>query len=916
MEKLFSKKLLVILPLLFLIFISVPNFAFSQTQTGYCESESNAYSSLCGAATTRRDCEARGILSDCIWVVKPEGEAEAEGTSTFCPGAQFWDVGKWLKCILEFVGSLLVKGPLFIIALMGLILSFVTGFLLYFFQSLAGLLIFYSLKATSDISRLGFADLINEVRELAILFLFLYLAIIGLATILRVHEYEFRKNLVPLIVVALLINFTTPIVQLVVDVGNSLTSSILGWGDIVVKSPEGAVKFQIVSVGDVLAPAENMLQRFGAMALLDGNFFGNFQVNMGTLIGYSATGYVTSLLFLIFLIVIFTYGLVYFMRIIYIWLLAIIAPIAFVNAVFKTKETKAIFVGPLGWDKWWASLLEWSFMGVGLAFWLALAMKLKDTSIMVGALGNFEYLGPGSYIPSSANTIEAVVGNTPGFTSLGDSVGIVFTYLAPLIALFLGISSAPGMMGEIAGKFADRAKRFVTGVAARTATSVGAGAIAGIKKLPGSMAGSMAGGAKVGWEKGKELGGKKIGSRGETLGGIVGGLGGAILGLGKGVGGTWARAGRRGVGKGFEEMVKPIPEEIREEITLPPSVRKLFRDTKEGAEKFIEEVYKKEGPKGVERAVTSKLSAGVTKKAGLDKLLAENKVSEELVGNREGQKIMSLAYEQAKKFGDKAKMGKLERMTILTQGAEPGKTMLGKTPEEIIKSVKTAGDVKDLAKGWERDPGAIAEAVNSWGGPQLGAAAEVFGKDFTEQYTIRAEAVGIENLMDINPRAALYLAGNAAQDLGLKSPTGLGREDIRKRIRINRLLQREPELSILYNYRRARIGYEKEREKFMSAKSMVERAGETAPPDLINAIANLQQEINKTEVAAARYQVANIESVPARKSKWEEIERLMPLPEGGQPPRAARPSPPMPTPPPPPPPPPPPKPVPGAPGVT
>jgi len=909
MEKLFSKKLLVILPLLFLIFISVPNFAFSQTQTGRCLSRYNIDPLPCFEATTRGDCEAMSTSNDCFWT-----EGEAEETSTFCPGAHFWDVGKWLKCILEFVGSLLVKGPLFIIALMGLILSFVTGFLLYFFQSLAGLLIFYSLKATSDINRLGFADLINEVRELAILFLFLYLAIIGLATILRVHEYEFRKNLVPLIVVALLINFTTPIVQLVVDVGNSLTSSILGWGDIVVKSPEGAVKFQIVSVGDVLAPAENMLQRFGAMALLDGNFFGNFQVNMGTLIGYSATGYVTSLLFLIFLIVIFTYGLVYFMRIIYIWLLAIIAPIAFVNAVFKTKETKAIFVGPLGWDKWWASLLEWSFMGVGLAFWLALAMKLKDTSIMVGALGNFEYLGPGSYIPSSANTIEAVVGNTAGFTSLGDSVGIVFTYLAPLTALFLGISSAPGMMGEIAGKFADRAKRFVTGVAARTATSAGAGAIAGIKKLPGSMAG----GAKVGWEKGKELGGKKLGlgREGGALGGIVGGLGGAMLGFGKGVGGTWARAGRRGVGKGFEEMVKPIPEEIREEITLPPSVRKLFRDTKEGAEKFIEEVYKKEGPKGVERAVTSKLSAGVTKKAGLDKLLAENKVSEKLVGNREGQKIMSLAYEQAKKFGDKAKMGKLERMTILTQGAEPGKTMLGKTPEKIIKSVKTAGDVKDLAKGWERDPGAIAEAVNSWGGPQLGAAAEVFGKDFTEQYTIRAEAVGIENLMDINPRAALYLAGNAAQDLGLKSPTGLGREDIRKRIRINRLLQREPELSILYNYRRARIGYEKEREKFMSAKSMVERAGETAPPDLINAIANLQQEINKTEVAAARYQVANIESVPARKSKWEEIERLMPLPEGGQPPRAARPSPPMPTPPPPPPPPPPPKPVPGAPGVT
>ena len=907
MEKLFSKKLLVILPLLFLIFISVPNFAFSQTQTGSCVPGRSMHPSSCFAATTREDCEAVGTPGDCIWV-----EAEAEETSTFCPGAQFWDVGKWLKCILEFVGSLLVKGPLFIIALMGLILSFVTGFLLYFFQSLAGLLIFYSLKATSDISQLGFALLIDRVRELAILFLFLYLAIIGLATILRVHEYEFRKNLVPLIVVALLINFTTPIVQLVVDVGNSLTSSILGWEGIAVKSPEGAVKFQIVSVGDVLAPAENMLQRFGTMALLDGNFFGNFKVNMGTLIGYSATGYVTSLLFLIFLIVIFTYGLVYFMRIIYIWLLAIIAPIAFVNAVFKTKETKAIFVGPLGWDKWWASLLEWSFMGVGLAFWLALAMKLKDTSIMMGALGNFEYLGPGDYISSSANTIGAVVGNTPGFTSLGDSVGIVFTYLAPLIALFLGISSAPGMMGEIAGKFADRAKRFVTGVAARTATSAGAGAIAGIKKLPGSMAG----GAKVGWEKGKELGGKKLGSEGGTLGGIVGGLGGAMLGFGKGVGGTWARAGRRGVGKGFEEMVKPIPEEIREEITLPPSVRKLFRDTKEGAEKFIEEVYKKEGPKGVERAVTSKLSAGVTKKAGLDKLLAENKVSEKLVGNREGQKIMSLAYEQAKKFGDKAKMGKLERMTILTQGAEPGKTMLGKTPEKIIKSVKTAGDVKDLAKGWERDPGAIAEAVNSWGGPQLGAAAEVFGKDFTEQYTIRAEAVGIENLMDINPRAALYLAGNAAQDLGLKSPTGLGREDIRKRIRINRLLQREPELSILYNYRRARIGYEKEREKFMSAKSMVERAGETAPPDIINAIANLQQEINKTEVAAARYQVANIESVPARKSKWEEIERLMPLPEGGQPPRAARPSPPMPTPPPPPPPPPPPKPVPGAPGVT
>jgi hypothetical protein len=105
----------------------------------------------------------------------------------------------------------------------------------------------------------------NFSRDFANLFFLLALAFIGLATVLRIREYEMKKALPTLIIIALLINFTPVIVGFVVDMGNLLTKFFLDHAG------------SIDTLGDTLNMATGYLSNSLARLFLeDGHFFEKF----------------------------------------------------------------------------------------------------------------------------------------------------------------------------------------------------------------------------------------------------------------------------------------------------------------------------------------------------------------------------------------------------------------------------------------------------------------------------------------------------------------------------------------------------------------------------------------------------------------------------------------------------------------
>ena len=761
MGKLFFKNKKILFLLGFVLFLSliIPHFALA-IDCGTCD----IYGAGCNPG-----CES----SVDAWGVCTCNEITTiEETSNFCPGALPFVSWAWWKCILEFIASLPFKIPFFFVAGLGIALAILGGLLLLFLQGIAGQLIYYSLNLTSKVP-FNIATIAGEVRNLALQLLFLFLAIIGLATILKIQEYQFRKALVPLIVVALLINFSTPIVVAIVNIGNSLTNAFFTWGEIT-PGPD----LRIIEPSELLDTIKTGLKALVLITLQNGKFFEHIDESIIQLTSLAAIGFIIALFYIAAALVIAIFGLIFFMRVVFIWLLIIIAPIAFVTAIFKTKEIKAILPGPLNWDTWWEWLLEWSFMGVGLALWLALAMKLKVAG---------KVLFP--YIPPSDLPLEISGGV---YQDMVKTVfGNMFGYLAALVALWIGVTTAPGMMGQMTSQAFGKAKGFVTAVAAGGAIAMGAGAIAGFKGGFGNQ-----------WKK--RLEGLKEGEKpsvGKTLKAGVSGVG---AGLSSGL----ATMTRRGLGEGLAGIAKPIPAEIKKEAA-PFWLKREFITGKEEAKKYVEESYEREGPKGVENIVKSKSVTDELRIAALNKLLEEKKVSKELVENPEGQRIILSDYEETARLGNTKKTAKMERAAlslgedfgeiarktgIYTDDKEKKDKAMGidTYTKKIIASVKTAGDVEELQKSWwdeKENPGAMDTAEKFWTGNQWAAAGREFGKDIVDALESTIDKLRefkknnnedrYKDFVRQRPGLARYSETGAAQELGFSSFYDLAPEAIK-----------------------------------------------------------------------------------------------------------------------------------------
>jgi hypothetical protein len=269
---------------------------------------------------------------------------------------------------------------------------------------------FISLPYTSEgIVEIGW-PLCRDFANMAII---VFLVIIGLATALRIRDYEAKKALPVLIIVALLVNFSPVICGFFIDAANIVMNWFL----------EG-----IKNVSDTYGHFFNLGK--GIIDLLgkgDVNDFNSLLVE-----GLIIRPLVMSVFNVGAAFIIFLFSFIFVLRYIALWALVILSPLAFVSYILPVTRRF--------WNMWWNQFVQWTIIGITMGFFLYLGFQL------LGITTSGEVHLVASDLPESAEAPNPVAW-------LLDSLLPYFVVLAFLgLGFFIGLSSgAAGATQIISG---------------------------------------------------------------------------------------------------------------------------------------------------------------------------------------------------------------------------------------------------------------------------------------------------------------------------------------------------------------------------------------------------------------------------------------------------------------------------------
>lgn len=236
-----------------------------------------------------------------------------------------------------------------------------TVFFLRFFISIAS----YNNYIDVDVVQLGW----TMVRDVANMFFVVALLIIAFGTILGLEEYEWKKNLVKLILAAILINFSNLIAQLIIDVAHVFTITFLN----AISATAGGNLINMFKLDQIT----KMVGADPSAGWLDG---GSLQLEL--LAGAMAA----SVFAILSAVAMGSYVVVMMARVVALWALIILSPIAFILGVLPKTKSYA--------DKWWSEFGKHVVVAPIMVFflWLSFAtlgtgqtiqdIKAKDSSVI------------------------------------------------------------------------------------------------------------------------------------------------------------------------------------------------------------------------------------------------------------------------------------------------------------------------------------------------------------------------------------------------------------------------------------------------------------------------------------------------------------------------------------------------------
>jgi hypothetical protein len=197
------------------------------------------------------------------------------------------------------------------------------------------------------------------VRDLANMFFIVALLIIAFSTMLGLENYAWKKSLVKLIAAAILINFSRLILGVLIDASQIITLTFLN-------AVEGAAG------GDLI----NMLKLDQILSISTGTQnFGNDGLQI-ELLGGAVAAVIFSVMSLF---TIGAYAALMLVRVLILWMLIILSPLAFVlSALPQTKSYASEF---------WGELTKYLIVGPMMAFFLWLAFATLGNGQISSTLG-------------------------------------------------------------------------------------------------------------------------------------------------------------------------------------------------------------------------------------------------------------------------------------------------------------------------------------------------------------------------------------------------------------------------------------------------------------------------------------------------------------------------------------------------
>lgn len=250
--------------------------------------------------------------------------------------------------------------------------GYVLGLILY----VEGLILDWVLSLT-DIAN---APIVKDVGypitlSLANMFFILIMIWIAFTTILRIETYRTKELVFRLIIVALLINFSLVIGGVIIDFSQVITDFFISHA-----SSDGSFSQTLANglkISTFYQPGESktVADAIGKAASIP------LMVVAGEAFAILFSG--------ISVIILGSMILLFLLRIIALWLLLIMAPIAWAASILP--DTKSV------WSRWWKDFMKWTFFAPVYSFFIYLAMAIDQSG---GAI-NLKTLIPGMDKPVS-----------------------------------------------------------------------------------------------------------------------------------------------------------------------------------------------------------------------------------------------------------------------------------------------------------------------------------------------------------------------------------------------------------------------------------------------------------------------------------------------------------------------------------
>jgi hypothetical protein len=227
-------------------------------------------------------------------------------------------------------------------------------------------------------------------------------------TIFQVEQYNYKKLLWKIVLMALLVNFSFPITRFIIDASNILMYSI--------------IKSSLFSTSDVVSSFGNIAQNSSLAELISQKTW----PDASTLLGATVMLFMLAITFL-------AIGVLLLIRIIVLAILIIFSPIAFVGPLIPGVSAQA--------SKWWDQLFKYSFFGPIMILGVAIAVKFMNS---VGAAMKQSFAIPGADI---------------NYTLIGNMLVII----VPIVLLWAVMGVAQSMSIAGAGAVMSGAQKVMKG---------------------------------------------------------------------------------------------------------------------------------------------------------------------------------------------------------------------------------------------------------------------------------------------------------------------------------------------------------------------------------------------------------------------------------------------------------------------